>query len=138
MGNFTFWKIYRFILFIYKYLLFLERKVRGCVPHDIGNPGEDPWNKINSYCIQDISRWKDLSSKFILQIYRDYIATKNKKFIEYIWPSIVETLKFTENFDIDGDGMIENEGFPDQTYDTWPVTGCSAYTGGLWLAWFFI
>eukprot|EP00897_Mesotaenium_endlicherianum_P001002 jgi/Mesen1/10902/ME000095S10242 len=37
-------------------------------------------------------------------------------------------------FDRDGDGLIENDGFPDQTYDTWSVHGVSAYCGGLWLA----
>ena len=35
----------------------------------------------------------------------------------------------------DGDGVLDNENFPDQTYDTWPAVGCSAYSGGLWLAW---
>ncbi len=30
--------------------------------------------------------------------------------------------------------MIENDGEPDQTYDTWPGSGPSAYTGGLSLA----
>src|SRR5581483_5344628 len=28
----------------------------------------------------------------------------------------------------------ENDGVPDQTYDTWPMYGPSAYCGGLWLA----
>jgi len=36
----------------------------------------------------------------------------------------------TLRFDVDDDGMIEN----DQTYDTWTATGTSAYCGGLWLA----
>jgi non-lysosomal glucosylceramidase len=45
------------------------------------NLGEDPWKKVNSYPIQDISRWKDLPSKFVLQVYRDYYATKDEKFI---------------------------------------------------------
>ena len=26
-------------------------------------------------------------------------------------------------YDTDGDGLIENSGFADQTYDAWPVTG---------------
>ena len=30
--------------------------------------------------------------------------------------------------------VLENEGFPDQTYDNWTVKGPSAYTGGLWVA----
>jgi len=37
-------------------------------------------------------------------------------------------------YDRDGDGLIENDGFPDQTYDIWTVTGPSAYTAGLWVA----
>jgi hypothetical protein len=37
-------------------------------------------------------------------------------------------------YDRDNDGLIENDGFPDQTYDIWTVTGPSAYTGGLWVA----
>ncbi|WCJ30796.1 Beta-glucosidase GBA2 type family protein [Euphorbia peplus] len=43
-------------------------------------------------------------------------------------------LAYMEQFDKDGDGMIENDGFPDQAYDTWSVTGLSAYSGGLWVA----
>ena len=39
-----------------------------------------------------------------------------------------------QDFDTDNDGMIENEGFPDQTYDIWSAKGPSAYSGGLWLA----
>jgi non-lysosomal glucosylceramidase len=38
-----------------------------------------------------------------------------------------------KEFDQDNDGMIENEGFPDQTYDIWSAKGVSAYSGGLWL-----
>lgn len=34
-----------------------------------------------------------------------------------------------QDFDTDGDGLIENSGFPDQTYDIWTVQGPSAYTG---------
>lgn len=35
---------------------------------------------------------------------------------------------------MDGDGLIENSGEPDQTYDSWVVQGASSYCGGLWLA----
>jgi len=38
------------------------------------------------------------------------------------------------DFDTDKDGMIENGGFPDQTYDIWSALGVSAYCGGLWIA----
>lgn len=29
----------------------------------------------------------------------------------------------TAVYDTDGDGLIENSGFADQTFDAWPVTG---------------
>ena len=43
-------------------------------------------------------------------------------------------MKKSEQFDRDNDGMIENSGYADQTYDLWTATGVSAYCGGLWLA----
>jgi len=112
----------------------VKRLAKWCVPHDVGNPGEDPWIMPNSYNIQQIQRWKDLNCKFVLQAYRDFIATGNKTFLESLWPIIKKCIEYSFQFDKDGDGMIENEGFPDQTYDTWSATGVSAYCGGLWVA----
>ncbi len=34
-----------------------------------------------------------------------------------------------QRYDSDHDGLIENGGVPDQTYDMWNATGPSAYTG---------
>ena len=36
-------------------------------------------------------------------------------------------------YDADGDGLIENTGFPDQTFDNIPLTGPGVYCNGLWL-----
>lgn len=113
---------------------FSPRKKRSIVPHDIGAPGEDPWIKVNAYNLHDSSRWKDLNPKFVLQIYRDYIATGDKYFVADVWDAVHEAIEHVSQFDQDDDGLIENEGIPDQTYDVWSVTGASAYTGGLWLA----
>ncbi|KAL6179593.1 hypothetical protein ACLB2K_051106 [Fragaria x ananassa] len=110
----------------------VQRKVLGAVPHDIGI--HDPWFEVNAYNIYNTDRCKDLNPKFVLQVYRDVVATGDKKFAEAVWPSVYVAMAYMEQFDRDGDGMIENEGFPDQTYDTWSVTGVSAYCGGLWLA----
>jgi len=110
------------------------RKVKGVIPHDVGSPQEDPWRQVNAYLAQDVSRWKDLNSKFVLMIYRDYILTKNHEFLEEAWPACVEATEKLRTFDRDGDGLIENDGYPDQTYDTWTASGPSAYSGGLWLA----
>lgn len=38
----------------------------------MGSPSEAPWALTNAYNFQDVSRWKDLGPKFVLQIYRDY------------------------------------------------------------------
>ena len=110
----------------------VPRKVLGAVPHDIGI--SDPWFELNAYNLFDTDRWKDLNSKYVLQVYRDMVATGDKNFAKAVWPSVYIAIAFLDQFDKDGDGMIENDGFPDQTYDAWSVTGVSAYCGGLWVA----
>ncbi|CAK9198098.1 unnamed protein product [Sphagnum troendelagicum] len=108
------------------------KNVFGSVPHDLGQ--HDPWAEVNAYNIHDTSRWKDLNSKFVLQIYRDVVATGDKVFARAVWPAVYAAMAYMDQFDRDRDSLIENDGFPDQTYDTWPVHGVSAYCGGLWLA----
>ena len=39
-----------------------------------------------------------------------------------------------EKWDTDGDGLIENGGKPDQTYDSWVMLGPGSYCNSLWLA----
>jgi non-lysosomal glucosylceramidase len=68
------------------------------------------------------------------QIYRDVVATGDKVFARAVWPAVYAAMAYMDQFDRDRDSLIENDGFPDQTYDTWPVHGVSAYCGGLWLA----
>lgn len=108
------------------------RKVIGAVPHDLGL--HDPWMEVNAYNIHDTSRWKDLNSKFVLQVYRDVVATGDMDFAKKAWPAVFTAMAYMDQYDKDRDGLIENDGFPDQTYDAWKVHGISAYCGGLWLA----
>ena len=49
------------------------------------------------------------------------------------WDSVVETLHYVKGFDLDNDGIPENSGAPDQTFDDWRLQGISAYCGGLWI-----
>ncbi|KAE8698076.1 glutathione-disulfide reductase family protein [Hibiscus syriacus] len=97
------------------------RKFRGAVPHDLGT--HDPWNETNAYNIHDTSKWKDLNPKFVLQVYRDFAATGDMSFGVDVWPAVCTAMEYMEHFDRDDDGLIENDGFPDQTYDTWTVHG---------------
>jgi len=115
---------------------FRIRKVKGAVPHDLGVPREDPFMQVNQFSWQNTSDWKDLNSKFVLMVYRDYALTGKKdiKFLKDTWPAVQEALEFLRKYDRNGDGIPENDGFPDQTYDVWVVRGESAYCGGLWVA----
>ncbi|XP_037079979.1 non-lysosomal glucosylceramidase-like isoform X2 [Pollicipes pollicipes] len=113
------------------------RKRANTVPHDVGNPGmpgEMPFCNINSYQIHDVSAWKDLNLKFVLQVYRDLRVTGDRRYLRHMWPTCCAVMNVARAWDTDGDGMIENSGMPDQTYDTWVMEGVSAYCGGLWIA----
>jgi non-lysosomal glucosylceramidase len=114
----------------------LERKVAGAVPHDLGAPAEDPFVNVNQYNYQDVSNWRDLNSKFVLMIWRDYVYTgsKDATFLHYVWNSVKAAMEHLRQYDTDDDGLIENGGFPDQTYDDWIASGESAYSAGLYLA----
>lgn len=43
-------------------------------------------------------------------------------------------MKTVDSHDRDGDGLVDSEGMPDQTFDAWSVKGASAYCGGLHVA----
>ncbi len=113
-----------------------KRKNKGLVPHDLGVPEGDPFFLVNEPGWQDTNQWKDLNSKFVLMAYRDYVLTgrTDTAFLKQMWPSMQDAIAYLQQFDHSGGGVPENSGFPDQTYDSWPVHGVSAYCGGLWLA----
>ncbi|KAM9509587.1 non-lysosomal glucosylceramidase isoform 1-T1 [Guaruba guarouba] len=109
-------------------------KLKNVVPHDIGDPGDEPWQRVNAYLMHDTADWKDLNLKFVLQVYRDYYLTHDSVYLRDMWPVCQAVMESELKFDTDNDGLIENGGFADQTYDAWVVNGASAYCGGLWLA----
>lgn len=211
-------------------------KIKDSIPHDLGDPEDIPFLNINAYNIHDVSEWKDLNLKFILQVIRDYKALRRhaapfggerypsmafiddirdgteddlysrstgqeedssredtastpgprsaehsslgrdpspshpagdilallyrsdapdegvsrprarelappaaawdaSRYLADMYPSTAALLRRAlHHWDRDGDGLIENGGFPDQTYDAWVMTGPSAYCGGLWIA----
>jgi non-lysosomal glucosylceramidase len=112
------------------------RKVAGATPHDLGAPNEHVWEKTNYTSYQDCNLWKDLGCDFVLQVYRDFLLTgaDDVEFLTNCWDGMVATLNYLKTFDLDGDGIPENSGAPDQTFDDWRLQGVSAYCGGLWLA----
>lgn len=117
-------------------LAFRQRKVKGALPHDLGNPNEDPFLQVNQFSWQDTNPWKDLNTKFVLMVWRDFYldGKKDLAFLKRNYPATKQAMEYLRQFDTDGDGVIENGGYPDQTYDTWVTHGESAYSGGLYLA----
>ncbi|MGB7444590.1 MAG: GH116 family glycosyl hydrolase [Coleofasciculaceae cyanobacterium] len=112
------------------------RKAQDATPHDLGAANEHPWEKTNYTSYQDCNQWKDLPCDFVLQVYRDFVLTgaTDIEFLWECWSAIVRTLAYLKTFDQDEDGIPENSGAPDQTFDDWQLKGISAYCGGLWLA----
>ncbi len=109
------------------------RKLPGAVPHDLGAPTEAPWILPNAFTWQDVNGWKDLNAKFVLRLYRDAVLLDRPDLVAEMWPAAGMAMDYLAAMDENGDGIPENDGLPDQTYDTWPATGVSAYSGGLWL-----
>ena len=112
------------------------RKVGGTVPHDVGGPDDDPFYRPNWYDYQDVNDWKDLGPKFVLQVWRDAVAAGRRR--RRAHPRRLADGRGAADpavatRDRDGDGLPEHDGLPDQTYDTWPMHGPSAYGGSLWL-----
>ncbi|WP_216901192.1 GH116 family glycosyl hydrolase [Synechococcus sp. CCY 9618] len=113
------------------------RKVAGATPHDLGAPNERPWDATNYTAYQDCNLWKDLASDFVLQVWRTYSLApggRDIRFLAACWPAAVTALDYLKRFDINDDGLPDNGGAPDQTFDDWPLQGVSAYCGALWIA----
>ncbi|QCH14565.1 bile acid beta-glucosidase [Synechococcus sp. CB0101] len=113
------------------------RKVKGATPHDLGAPNERPWDATNYTAYQDCNLWKDLASDYVLQVWRTFKLAPNGEDINFLaecWPAAVEALHYLKGFDANNDGLPDNGGAPDQTFDDWPLKGVSAYCGALWIA----
>jgi len=105
----------------------------GSCPHDLGGPGEDPFVTPNSYTYRDATLWKDLNCDLVLCIWREGQAM-GADWRRGLFPAVRAAIGRLRRFDRDGDGLIENDGTPDQTFDNIPMTGPSSYCGGLWIA----
>jgi non-lysosomal glucosylceramidase len=105
----------------------------GACPHDLGGPDEDPFVRPNSYTYRDATLWKDLNCDLVLCLYREG-RVMGADWRRAQFPAVVAALDHLQVHDRDGDGLIENDGTPDQTFDNLPMKGPSSYCGGLWIA----
>ena len=104
------------------------QRPQGYIPHDLGFKRSDlPSNSTNGLY------WKDLNSKFILLVYRDYLFTGDEAFLKKMYPFVKKAFYWLANTDKNKDYLPDNEG-PDQTFDLWNFYGVNAYTSGIFLA----
>lgn len=50
----------------------------------------------------------------MLSVLRDFRATASVRFVREVFPSVTLVMQNSAMYDEDGDGLIENSGFPDQ------------------------
>lgn len=50
----------------------------------------------------------------MLSVLRDFRATAPVRFVREVFPSVTLVMQNSAMYDEDGDGLIENSGFPDQ------------------------
>lgn len=88
--------------------------------------GEEPFVLVNSYLVHDVSKWRDLNPKFVLQTYRDALTPAgnfDKQFLQDMYDVCHAVMLKTIEMAVDKNGLIVNGGTPDQTFDAWVMTG---------------
>jgi len=106
----------------------------GTTAHDFGNR-DTIFTQWNAYTYRDSTNWKDLNSKLVLMVYRDWHLTgrTDSAFLNYCWEPVKRAMDKVKSQDTDGDGLPNSNGI-DQTYDDMDLVGNTAYCGGLFLA----
>jgi non-lysosomal glucosylceramidase len=109
----------------------------GTCAHDFGSLN-DVFTAWNDYTYRDSTTWKDLNSKLVLMIYRDWELTgsSDTTFLNYCWPA-VQVAMAKVNSQCVSEGVTYylpiSDGI-DQTYDNLGLTGETSYCGSLYLA----
>src|SRR5207237_859970 len=87
---------------------FRVRKAKGAVPHDLGVPQEDAFAVPNQFSWQNTNDWKDLNSKFVLMVWRDYVLTgrKDARFLKYTWPAVEQAIEHLQQYDWNGEYFL--------------------------------
>ena len=109
----------------------------GTCAHDFGSLN-DVFTAWNDYTYRDSTQWKDLNSKLVLMVYRDWEMTgkTDTTFLNYCWPAIQLAMTKVHSQCVSGGVTYHlpiSSGI-DQTYDDLGLTGETAYCGSLYLA----
>ena len=110
----------------------------GTCAHDFGSLN-DVFTHWNDYTYRDSTTWKDLNSKLVLMVYRDWELTgkTDSTFLNYCWPAVQLAMTKVHSQCVSTGGVTYNLPISngiDQTYDNLGLTGETAYCGSLFLA----
>lgn len=70
----------------------------------------------------------DLMPKFTLMVWRDYLWTGDRAYLDEMWPHVHAAMEHNRALDRNGDFIPDDHGI-DQTYDGWEFEGASIYVG---------
>jgi non-lysosomal glucosylceramidase len=106
----------------------------GTCAHDFGGRNS-VFAQWNAYTYRNTQEWKDLNSKLVLMVYRDWVLTgkKDTAFLNYSWIPVQKAMAKVKSQDPDNDGLPNSHGI-DQTYDEMDLQGNTSYCGSLFLA----
>jgi non-lysosomal glucosylceramidase len=108
--------------------------IDGKIPHDVGNPMEDPWHELNGYTMRDDpNTWRDHNPAFLISYYLFHHKNGSLPATDQ-WELVKKAFTFLLSHDEDGDGLPEHKEFGDSTWDALSMKGVSSFSGGLSLA----
>jgi uncharacterized protein (DUF608 family) len=106
-----------------RHMLKLQNE-RGQVPHtydgDFDHVDEGGWGRV------------DMNPQFVMMVYRDYLWTGDRAYLEFMWPHVLKAMRYTGSLDADGDGLPDHD-CSLQTYDQWGMRGVPSYIASLWI-----
>jgi uncharacterized protein (DUF608 family) len=89
----------------------------GSAPHNLGSPDLDPFFNYDCYAPvynpqfgipgRRTVPWGEFAPKFMQQNYACWHKTKDHKFLDDVWPSIIRSYRYQKTTDTDNDGITE-------------------------------
>ncbi len=101
------------------------------LPHDLGNPAEDPFVRLNGYVMRDDpGRWRDSNPAFVLATLVHHRLT-GRRLEQATWERLCAAAELTAAQDVTGEGVPRHDEFGDSTWDNLALRGFSTYTAAL-------
>lgn len=105
--------------------------VAGKLPHDLGNPAEDPFVRVNGYAMRDDpNTWRDSNPAFVLATLAHH-QLLDRPLDEATWRRLLTAADLAAEQAGPKAGVPRHDEFGDSTWDNLGLRGHSTYTAGL-------